>query len=102
MMAAHQICHLGRLYISSDAVIDQDISEMPLLKLFSLLWRRKKIQCLVTLQLHLGFDTKLKTPRLVTKVPQLMKKSLKEITVFRQQISAALENVGRIVLQGSE
>lgn len=47
MMAAHQICHLGRLYISSDAVIDQDISEMLLLKLFSLLWRRKKFSVLL-------------------------------------------------------
>lgn len=62
----------------------------------------KKSQCLVTVQLHLGFDTKLKTPGLVTKVPQLMKKSLREVTIFRQQISAALENVGRIMLQGSE
>ena len=47
MMATHQTCHLGRLYISSDAVIDQDISEMPLLKLFSLLWRRKKFSVLL-------------------------------------------------------
>lgn len=62
----------------------------------------KKIQCLVTVQLHLGFDTTLETPGLVTKVPQLMKKSLREITKFRKQISAALENVGRIMLQGSE
>lgn len=61
----------------------------------------KKIQCLITVQLHLGFDTKLETPGLVTKVPQLMKK-LREITIFRKQISAALENVGRIMLQGSE
>lgn len=48
MMAAHQICHIGRLHFSSDAVLVQDIPGMPLLKVFSLLWRRKKFS-LVTL-----------------------------------------------------
>lgn len=92
MTAALQICRLGRLYFSSDTVIVQKIPGMPLLELFSFLWRGKNAVSCYCMVISWCFNHQHPSDNEEIVVGG------REYQIIIHIISVTFEDVGRIVL----